>query len=423
MNAKFIKTLFGFAIGPFLFVLLSVLNADAQNASNAHNSRISGDIKQTRLVIDLSEKINFRFFTLSDPYRVIIDMPNVNFRLPPGSGDKGRGLILAYRYGVFAPGKSRVVIDLIQPALVKKAYSLPATNDQPARLVMDFASTDRKTYLAAQLEQRKRRLREAARQKRRKKAGASQEKQPDLAIRRKKSSKTKKPVVTLDPGHGGIDPGAIGVNGTKEKDVVLAFGKLLRKKLKQKERYDVIMTRSTDVFIPLRGRVKFARDKDADLFVSLHADSIARQDASVRGASVYTLSENASDEQARLLALAENKSDIIAGVDLSDNSDAVSDILIDLARRETKNHSVAFANILINSMREATRVKKEPLRFANFAVLRAPDIPSVLVELAYLSSFRDEELLQSSAWREKVADAVALAIDNYFASNVAVNPY
>lgn len=391
----------------------------AQSSSNAFNARIGGDLQQTRFVVDFSDKVDFRYFTLSDPYRIIIDMPNVKFRLPQGAGNQGRGLIVAYRYGLFAPGKSRIVIDLLQPSLIRKAYALPATGDQPARLVIDLAPTDRETYLAIQLEQRQKRMRELARQKRKENRQVASE----LQAQPKRNRPKTKPIITIDPGHGGIDSGAIGVNGTKEKEVVLTFGHLLKKRLEEKGRFKVTMTRTTDVFIPLRGRVKFARKNNADLFVSIHADSIARKDASVRGATIYTLSEKASDEQARLLAISENRSDVIAGVDLSDNSDAVSDILIDLARRETKNHSVAFANILINSMREATIVRKEPLRFANFVVLRAPDIPSVLIELGYLSSFRDEKLFHSATWRGKVADSVARAIDNYFNSNVAVTPY
>jgi N-acetylmuramoyl-L-alanine amidase len=223
--------------------------------------------------------------------------------------------------------------------------------------------------------------------------------------------------VVIDPGHGGIDPGAIGVRKTKEKDVVLAFGLTLRKILESSGGIDVIMTREDDRFLTLKERVKIARDAEADLFIAIHADTVRGEEA--RGATIYTLSEKASDAEAEALAHKENRADIIAGVHLEAESEEVTDILIDLVQRESKTHSLMFAKKAVAEMREVTDFTGKPMRSAGFMVLKAPDVPSVLVELGYLSSRDDERLLTSASWRKGVAQAMAKAIEKYFAQQLA----
>ncbi len=409
---------------PFLLFVIAAFSVGEASAESAVaiDARLGGDVFRTRLIVDVTKKVQFRTFTLANPYRLIIDMPNVNFRMPNSTGNLGRGVVTAFRYGLFGRGKSRIVVDLNQPASVEKAYSIAPRQGQPGKLVIDLIPIDRETFLSKQEFARQQRLADLAKKQKRRKLGQVKPDDP-LALNNQPKKVGEKPVVIIDPGHGGLDSGAQGVSGSREKNIVLAFGKALRRELSRSNLYKVRMTRSTDVFIPLTDRVKIARRRKADLFVSIHADSIKRKDPTVRGATVYTLSEKASDDEARAFAQSENSSDVLAGVDVSAQSTTVTNILFDLAKRETKNHSVAFANILMNSIRGTTIVKKNPIRFANFVVLRAPDVPSVLVELGYMSSAKDEQLLKSPEWRKKVAKSVAAAIDTYFKKRKAPNTF
>jgi len=225
------------------------------------------------------------------------------------------------------------------------------------------------------------------------------------------------PLIYIDPGHGGDDPGTVGHNGVYEKDVTIAVAKELQRQLVESGRYRVKLTRETDRFVALRDRFELARQDHADLFISLHADSNPFYDA--RGATVYTLSETASDAEAEAMAAKENKSDLIDGVDLSNQNKAVTSILIDLAQRETKNRSAAFAELLVHDMAQVTLMLRHSHRFAGFAVLKAPDIPSVLIELGYLSDPQDEALLLSPAHRANLARAMLNAIDGYFSTEMA----
>jgi N-acetylmuramoyl-L-alanine amidase len=219
-------------------------------------------------------------------------------------------------------------------------------------------------------------------------------------------------VVVIDPGHGGIDAGTTGIDGTKEKDVVLDEAKRLAKALTRRG-YVVHLTRDSDIYIPLRERVAIARSYDADLFISLHADS--NPSTQIAGASVYTLSEHGSDAEAAALASKENQSDIIAGVDLSGQDDTVSHILIDLAQRDTINRSNRFASVLVSELPRATDVvHRQPHRSAGFAVLKAPDVPAVLIELGYLSNRGDCSQLGDARWRDAVARSIATAVDRQF---------
>jgi N-acetylmuramoyl-L-alanine amidase len=224
-------------------------------------------------------------------------------------------------------------------------------------------------------------------------------------------------VIVIDPGHGGIDPGAVGVRRTREKDVVLAFSLALRDRLKANPDYEVVLTRDTDKFLSLKQRVTVARQNQADLFIAVHADTV--RGASVRGATLYTLSEKASDAEAEALAQKENRSDIIGGIDLGGSNEEVTDILIELAQRETKNHSTFFAKKAATQLQLVTHMTGKPTRSAGFVVLKAPDVPSVLLELGYLSNRADETLLMSPKWQAQVTQAMAMAIDAYFATEIA----
>ena len=398
----------------FLLLAWSGAVSSALSAESvAKDAHLSGDKQHTRFVTILSKQVKFGVRTLSDPYRVIIDMSDVKLNLPSGSGKKGRGLVTGYRYGRVEPHGVRIILDVDAPVKVDKAVILPAAGGYSPRLVVELTRTDRKTFIANQRASAK--LRTAALKNTR---NASRP-----AAKKRKSRRSKR-VIVIDPGHGGIDPGAISKKGLKEKDMVFAFSKVLRDKLMKTGRYEVVMTRSVDSYIALRKRVDLGRRKGADLFISIHADSLAGRYANkVSGATVYTLSEQASDEEAKDLAAKENRSDIIAGIALPAQSDDVTNILIDLAQRETNNLSIGFADALLASMSGKIKFSKKSRRYAGFRVLKAPDVPSVLLELGYMSNRNDVKRFKSPAWRNKVAAAVAVAVDSYFTKRTARNPY
>jgi N-acetylmuramoyl-L-alanine amidase len=401
---------------PTWAVLLAILcvgagfttwQADARpREAVAKDARLAGDRGRTRFIADLSKKVDVNVFSLADPYRVIVDLPEVSFQMPEGLGTEKRGLVTGYRYGMFAPGKSRIVIDVGGPFLVDKAFVLDARPDQPARLVVDLVATDRMTFLA--------KLRAA----RSPIVGSITQLKPEA-----QPAGAAKSVIILDPGHGGIDPGTASADGVTEKEVVLAFAKTLRQKLEAKGDYQVYLTREGDTFLALRERVEFAQSKGANLFVSIHADSFPKHAKEASGATVYTLSERASDDEAKELAAKENFSDAIAGVELpTDRDEVVANILIDLAQRETQNRSIVFARSVVGEM-SAAELHRKSLKSAGFRVLKSPDVPSVLLELGFLSNPDDEKRLTSEAWRGAMADKVGAAIDDYFAKRVARMPF
>ena len=376
--------------------------AAADSLPVATDARLGGDENQTRFIMDLSRKIDLHVFTLADPYRVVVDIPQVTFRLPPKAGDTGRGLIKAFRFGLVMAGGSRIVIDLVKPARVEKAFVVDSAEGSPARLVLELLASDRDSF-----------LRKIALDQRSARAEAQPSREQPLI------SGDARPLIVLDPGHGGIDTGTKGPNGQMEKDIVLDVAKRLREKIETAGKYRVLLTRSDDSFVPLAERVRVAREAGAALFISIHADSLPRREGDAQGATVYTLSETATDPAAARLAEQENRADVIAGVDLKEQPDDVAGILIDLAQRETKTFSVQFANKLVGTMKRSARMHKEPMKSAGFRVLRAPDVPSVLVELGYVSNKEDLQSLLSDSWREHTADSMAAAIDSYFSTHLA----
>jgi len=369
----------------------------------ASDARLGGDAARTRLVMDLSRPIEIAAFTLADPYRVVIDLPQVTFQLPARTGAQARGLIKAFRYGLVMQGGSRLVVDATGPVRIDKAFVLPAVESQPARLVLDLVPVDRASFLR-NLALESRPVREAKRT----------EREPA------KRGNDGRPLVVIDPGHGGPDTGTIASSGEMEKTIVLEFAQSLAEKLEKTGKYRVLMTRTDDRLVPLAERVRFARHEGAALFVSIHADALAaRNEADVRGATVYTLSETASDSEAAKLADDENKADLIAGVDLSAEPEEVADILIDLTQRETKNFSHHFARTLVGELKSAAKLHRNPLKSAGFKVLKAPDVPSVLVELGYVSNKQDLKLMTSEAWRTRTSEAVAQAVNSFFSTRLA----
>jgi N-acetylmuramoyl-L-alanine amidase len=384
----------------------------------ASDARLAGDGKQTRLILDIDQPISVHAFALADPYRVVVDLPQVTFQLPPGIGASGRGLIKAFRYGLVMPGGSRIVIDLAGPAKITNASVLPAVNDQPARLVLDLDEVDRTTFVQLLAPENRPELRPAIADAKDTTLPVSTGPAKLEGAASQASPADTRPVIVIDPGHGGPDNGTQW-DGASEKTIVLAFALALRDRIEKTGKYRVVMTRTDDTFIPLDDRVKFGRSQSASLFVSIHADALPRHEGDAQGATIYTLSDRASDAQAEKLAEAENRADAIGGVNLTEEPTEVADILIDLAQRETRTFSNRFARLLMNDMKTVTRMHKNPLKSAGFRVLKAPDVPSVLVELGYVSNKDDLEHLQSDNWRSRTVGSVAHAIDTFFAKRLA----
>lgn len=374
---------------------------------SATHAELRGNGAATTFLLDLSSGVQVEVFTLADPYRVVIDLPDVVFRLPKGTGQGGTGLVSAFRYGLLSEGKARIVMDTTKPVLIAKA-GMTAGKGQTVRLSVELAATTPAAFGGGTGERT---------------AQAPQLKPEIYEEHIEKPKNRAKPVILIDPGHGGIDPGAMSADGLFEKVVVLAAAQRLKSRLSQSGRYEVYMTRTRDVFISLDGRLKRSKALAADLFISLHADSIAQNADTVRGATVYTLSERASDEEARLMAEKENASDAIAGLTTAkfEEQGQVRSILIDLLKRETANFSADFSNTLVKKMTKTVSLSRDPQRSAAFKVLRQADTPSVLIELGYMSHAEDEKLLNSPAWQERVATSIATAVDAYFGKRTAVS--
>jgi N-acetylmuramoyl-L-alanine amidase len=389
----------------------------------------------TRLVLELSERARYQLFLLNEPMRLVLDLPPSGWSLDtqPASA----GVVSGYRYGQFDPETARLVVDLAAPARIRHSgYELQASR-KSHRLVIELEAVSAEAFAAnvqpwassgaalttpapppppsivatARAAPAPPPARPSAAPA---PATASASMPAAGAARSGPRRAAGKKVVVLDPGHGGVDPGAIGVGGTHEKDLTLVMAREIRRQLEATGRYRVAMTRSDDVFVQLRDRVAKARAANADMFLSIHADSMGS--SQTHGASIYTLSETASDAEAAALAARENRADIIAGVDLSVENRDVASILIDLAQRETMNMSAAFAGTLVSELgRDIQLLPSKPHRFAGFAVLKAPDIPSVLLELGYLSNRQEETLLGRANHRAKIAAAIVRAIDEHFA--------
>ena len=394
---------------------------------------------KTRFVLELSDPVPFTVTVAADPYRVLVDLPELIW--PGGAVPmEGKGIVSRYRYTLVEPGTLRVTFETVGPAKVREAYLLPARDGHQPRLVLDIervTAAEFQRIAAAAPPTPKRDARPPRAEVEPAVAAipvpapfaplptlppaqvmpAAMPMAPPVATAPpaapKAPSVVEKPLIVLDPGHGGPDPGAVGVGGLHEKDITLAAAREAKRQLEATGRYRVRLTRDRDVFIPLRERVGIAREAEADLFISLHADSIGSGE--MRGLSIYTLSDKASDREAEMLAAKENRADAIAGLDLSGENALVASILIDLAQRDTMNHSKRFAKFALENIgREIKLIPSKPHRQAGFAVLTAPDIPSALIEMGYLSSRQDANLLVSADHREKLGRALSRTIDAYF---------
>ena len=367
--------------------------------------RIGQGIGRVRIVFDADSKLNYNVFTLSDPNRLVIDIQDIEVS-PEVSKNQDKNIFVKnIRVGTAGVNGVRIVFDLQKPVLIKKAFVLSPQSNFNWRFAIDLEGTTERDFRAN--------------------VGSGDANKSDdykradidvkndvLSTPSEDSNQGKRKVIVIDAGHGGVDPGAIGYNGTYEKNITFAMAKELKEVLDKNKNYKVYLTRNRDVFIPLRDRVKISRGHKADLFISIHADSAKNKKAV--GLSVYSLSETASDKEAAALAEKENKADIVAGMNFAEHTKEVGDILLNLAQRETNNSSSEFAGLLSSEMSKIVKTVSNTHRVAGFAVLKAPDVPSVLIELGYLSNPTEEKQLKQKSYRQKLATATVKAIDKYF---------
>ena len=364
------------------------------------NIRFGEHADRTRIVIEVGSEVNFSSFLLANPTRLVVDLPEVIWDLPEGAEKRSYGFIEKYRFGLFKEGVARLVFDLDTTVRLVSKFTLDRDESSNMfRLVLDLEKISKKEFEKNLLIAKKQ------------ESLVSRDATKQIDTSKVTEERSGKFFVVIDPGHGGIDPGAISPNKHFEKNVTLIFAKKLKKELKKNKNFDVLLTRSSDVFVGLKRRVEISRTASADLFISLHADSIKNRRH--RGISIYTLSEKASDKEAALLAKRENKSDIIAGLDLSQESSEVTDILIDLAKRETMNSAAEVAKFLLDRISPKFKLIKKSHRFAGFAVLKALDTPSVLIELGYLSNKKDEKNLLSRTYQDNFVTILADLIQQF----------
>lgn len=401
----------GVTVHLFAFIALLVLFCGLQalmptrglaaEPVTATEYKMAGDATKMRIVLKFDGEPEPRWFLLRSPHRLVVDLPSAHMKIA-ASDLKAKGLVAGVRYGSTGDGNSRLLISGKGPFMVDRLDVLENEDNEGYRIAIEISAASDREFEAALAEQAMTTASIVA---------------GDKGDRRS-NHPLKRFTVVLDPGHGGVDGGAEGISGTQEKEITLAFARELQAKLLSTRRYDVILTRDSDVFLRLDDRVRIARQNEADLFISIHADTIRLK--GIRGATVYTVSDKASDAEAQALAERENLSDQLGGVEVKVDSPEVADILFDLIRRETHSFSMSFANTLVGELSTTVGLINNPHRFAGFRVLRAPDVPSVLVELGYLSNPEDEAQLINPEWRDKAASSIINAISAFASAKAAV---
>ena len=389
-----------------------------QSLAAAPRAGTPAEKTRTKFIIGLEHQVDFQVFALTNPNRVFVELPDVKLQLPPLPGDTPVGLVKTFRGGTSAPGKARVVIDVTGAVVVEKAVIEKSQDGRSSRLVIDIVSAGAiEQGLPVKAEAKRPALLEGASA-----LGASdlQPPMPKPAVSpTTRAASMYKPVIVIDPGHGGDDTGAT-KNGAVEKDVVLAFSLKLRDKLNATGRYKVLLTRDTDTFIELNERREFAERHQAALFIAVHADYTGR--ATARGATIYSLRENVANElkrsaQGQVSDSVLSAQELAAVQKVEADVGAIRAILSDLAKREveaTKDRTSVFARSVVSYMGETTNMMDNPDRSAAFVVLKSAKVPSVLIELGFVTNETDAQLLKSDSWREKVSGSILTAIENYF---------
>ncbi|MGH1455970.1 MAG: N-acetylmuramoyl-L-alanine amidase [Alphaproteobacteria bacterium] len=396
------------------FILLVALLHTTQNdayALDVKDMRFGVYQEKIRLVLDIDKVTDFRTFVLDSPYRIVLDLPS--FEWKAGQTPKPpQAKINDIRQGKLNSTISRIVLDMQHPIMIESAFLLPSQDKKTNRIVIDYKFVDKPSFT------KNKSTIHGTLTVTPTEANLSSNEIPRPPQNTNRPSKNtipnvKKPLIIIDPGHGGQDPGAHSKNKIYEKNVVLALSKELKKQLLNTGKYNVLLTRESDVYIRLKDRVKFARDHEADLFISIHADSIHKPN--VHGTSVYTISKKASDAQTAKLAEKENQSDLMAGLDLNIDDEQVAFILGDFLMNDTMNQSKFFANTLVSKFKHSNiNTLENPHRYAGFAVLKAPDIPSVLIEAGFMSNAKEAKLLNQNDHRKKISQSIVNSVNSYF---------
>lgn len=427
-----------------LFALLSVAGTATGSAAqdalpDVIAARVSTTPERARLIVDLTGTTEFAIASLLDPERIVVDMRAGTVPTIAQQPATGQGIVASFTTSVAAEGRIRTELLLTTPSAVQQAYVLDPVGDQPARLVVDLVATTREDFAA-------RAAADLANSINRDVPGAVASTEPGEAVVAPllpsdavsseapvsaepapassepaavapvadAPAEGSRPLVVIDPGHGGVDNGASAPSGVHEKDITLAFALQLRDLLVASGRFDVAMTREDDTYLTLNERVDLARQNKADLFISLHADTFQQED--IRGASIYTRDERATDILDKILADGENRADIVAGYVEPDTNEPVVDILVDLMRRQVRQQAFVAAGDIVKAMEPSVTLRRFPVRQGDFFVLQAPDIPSLLIELGFMSNAADIANLESQSWRDKVVSAIAKGVEDYFAA-------
>lgn len=425
-----LRTSWLFFVSLILLVLVPVtLYAANTSKLQVENIRFGGGDGKTRIVLDLNQKTDFRAFLLDQPYRIVLDLPSAEWNTFTSRFVGDTHAVKSYRSGILGDGMTRVIFDIKEPVTINSVFIVPKTGVTKDRLVIDVTPSSVNAFNA-----QKSRVfgnrdltagpgsvnastdSDATAENRHGYAAAENDivKQSTQPAPETPSlfKHPKMYTVVVDAGHGGQDPGAAAF-GLQEKNITLAVARELRRQLEETGHYKVVLTRDSDVYIKLHDRVDISRNVKADLFVSIHADKVSRMN--IRGASIYTLSETASDAETALLADSENNAGFVAGVDLSQESQDVADILLDLAMREKMNESNMFARLLTHAfIRKNVQLLPNSHRSAGFAVLKAPDVPSVLIETGFISNQSEAKLLNSGQFQRNISSAIVEGIDAYF---------
>lgn len=390
------------AIAGFLLILIAALPASAEELLMVRSYKMAGDATRMRVILQFDREPKLDWFLLRGPHRLVVDFPEAGFAIDP-EDLKPRGFIANIRYGQSGEGRSRMILSTRGPFQVEAVEVLANENSDGFRMVADLVAASEAEFEVA-----------LARQERATDVTGGTSTPRGDRVGAGSAEEDRRFTVAIDPGHGGIDGGAESPGGTVEKTVTLAFSRELKLALERVPGFRVVMTREKDEFLRLDERVRIARQHGADLFISIHADTIRLK--GIRGATVYTLSETASDAEAAALAARENLADELAGIVVEEEKSEVADILVDLIRRETHHFSIRFARSLVGEMKGKVLLINNPHRSAGFRVLRAPDIPSVLVELGYLSNPKDEAQLLDPEWRGKAVASIAAAVARFAAA-------
>ena len=413
-----------------LIGLLGAVSAvTAQDLPQVLAARVSPAPERARLIVDLSGTTDYSIASLDGPDRIVVDIKASDVPTLAPQIVAGNGIVATYAMSMTDSGRARVELTLNGPAVVQQQVVLDPVADQPARLLVDLIPTtelDFKARVAADLANSIASTLPGASSDQVAAIDSSEPAAPSSAEPPPASSSSppvaeapaaplpagSRPLVVIDPGHGGIDNGATAPSGIHEKDITLAFALQLRDLLVKSGQFDVALTRDDDTYLTLNERVNLARQNRADLFISLHADTFQQED--IHGASIYTLDEKATDILDKVLADGENRADIVAGYVKPDTKPAAVDLLVDLMRRQARQQAYVAAQDIVKAMQPSVALRRFPVRQADFFVLQSPDIPSMLIELGFMSNPADIINLESQDWRNRVVQAIGDGVEDYF---------